>query len=109
VNDTAVLDAGEPVHEAQERVVPVERAGSDAADALGNLENARGHDVGELVPPRLALQRDAGAELVERAQGSNVYLRHRRKLAAPRVRLNLARVAVRTTCPTRNTRPVRVL
>ena len=53
----------------------------NTTDALRDLENARGHDVGELVAPRLALQRDAGAQLVEGAQWANFYFGHQSERA----------------------------
>src|SRR5579872_6098236 len=76
VHDASLLHAGEAVDEAEQSVLLVEGAGRHSTDTLGDLENARRYDVGELVPPRFALQRDTGAQLVLRAQWADLYIGH---------------------------------
>src|SRR5436305_499281 len=72
VHDVLLLHAGETIDEAEQAVGAVECARGNATDALRDFENAGRHDVGELVPPRLPLQGDAGTKLLECAQRPNV-------------------------------------
>jgi len=67
VNDATVFHPREAVDEAEKLSRVIERAGRDTANALRDLEKARWNNIGELVAPRLALERDAGAELIEGA------------------------------------------
>jgi len=62
----AVMDAGEAEDQPQQVAVLIERAGGDTADLLTNLENGGWNDLGELVAPRQALDRDALGELLRR-------------------------------------------
>jgi hypothetical protein len=73
VDDAAALDAGEPEDEAEQPAVAIECPGRDAAHALADLEDARRHEVGELVAPRRALKVDAGQQLLGGPQRANVY------------------------------------
>jgi hypothetical protein len=72
MHDSSILDAREAIHEPEQSPALVEGTGGNTPDALRDLENARRHDVGELVPPRFPLQGDAGAELVQCAEGPDI-------------------------------------
>src|SRR5262245_19700360 len=73
VYDLAAFHAREPVDEAEQRVVLVERASHHAADTLRDLENARGDHVAERFPPRLALKLNTGTKFVARGERANLY------------------------------------
>jgi hypothetical protein len=56
-------------------ILIVERTSGHAADALSDFEDARRHDVGELVSPRLTLEVHAGMQLFLRAKGTDIDVR----------------------------------
>jgi hypothetical protein len=56
-------------------ILIVERTGGHTADALRNFEDARRHDVGELVSPGLTLEVHASMQLFLRAEGTDIDFR----------------------------------
>ena len=63
VDEVPVLDAGHAEDESDDVSAPVECAGGDAADALGDLEDGGGYSLAESGTPDPVLELDAGDEL----------------------------------------------
>ena len=72
MHDPSALDAGDAEHEAEQRVVRIERAGGDPADALHDFENAHRNGVRKALTPRGVLELDARLQLGARDERTDV-------------------------------------
>ncbi|HEX5437182.1 MAG TPA: hypothetical protein VFW98_08480 [Gemmatimonadaceae bacterium] len=66
------LDAGHTENESGELPARIERAGGNAAEALGHLENGGGDAFTEALAPGFVLEGDAGGEVLARVKAPNL-------------------------------------